>query len=103
MQINQSELFLHQFEDILHFIAKDKLSAALNFKKEVLKNFQSLKDFPYKSPASKYTDNIHIRDLNVKGYTIIYRINEEDKRIQILEIFNRNLPFKNYYEKRIDE
>jgi plasmid stabilization system protein ParE len=98
MQINQSELFLQQFEDILHYIAKDKLSAALNFKKEVLKNFNTLKEFPYKSPASKYSDILAIRDLNVKGYTIIYRVNEDKISIDVLEIFNKNLPFKNYYQ-----
>ena len=97
MQINQSELFLQQFEEILHHIAKDKLSAALNFKKEVLKNFKTLKEFPYKSPPSKYADVSAIRDLTVKGYTIIYRVKEEKMHIEILEVFNRNLPFKNYY------
>jgi len=98
MQINQSELFLQQFEEILHHIAKDKFSAALNFKEEVLKNFKTLKDFPYKSPPSKYADILVIRDLTVKGYTIIYRVKEETMCIEILEIFNRNLPFKNFYK-----
>jgi len=26
------------------------------------------------------------------GYTIIYRVNQEKEAIEILEIFNRNLP-----------
>ena len=97
MQIKLSQLFLQQFEEILDYIAKDKLSAALNFKKEVLKNFQTLKEFPYKSPCSKYADSLSIRDLTIKGYTLIYRVEEEKMNIEILEIFNRNLPFKNYY------
>jgi len=97
MQIHQSELFLQQFEEILHYIASDKLSAALNFKKEVLENFQTLKEFPYKSPPSKYADVLTVRDLTVMGYTIVYRVREEKKCVEILEIFNRNLPFKNYY------
>lgn len=99
MQINPSELFLQQFEEILHFIAHDKLSAALNFKKEVTKNFQTLKEFPYKSPPSKYADVSTVRDLTVKGYTIVYRVQESKHSIEILEIFNRNLPFKNYYKE----
>jgi len=96
MQINKSELFLLQFEDILHYIAKDKVSAAIKFKKDVLNNFQTLKQFPYKSPPSKYSDKLNIRDLNVSGYTIVYRINDESKSVEILEIFNRNLPVKHY-------
>ena len=96
MQINKSELFLLQFEDILHYIAKDKVSVAIKFKKDVLNNFQTLKQFPYKSPPSKYSDKLNIRDLNVSGYTIIYRINDESKSVEILEIFNRNLPVKHY-------
>ena len=99
MQIKQSELFLQQFEEISHYIAKDKLSAALNLKKEIIKNFQTLKDFPYKAPSSKYATNIMIRDLSVKGFTIIYRVQEEQRTIEILEIFNRNLPFKSYYHE----
>jgi plasmid stabilization system protein ParE len=96
MQIDKSELFLLQFEDIFHYIAKDKVSAAIKFKKEILNNFQTLKEFPYKSPPSKYSDKLNIRDLNVSGYTIIYRINDASKSVEILEIFNRNLPVKHY-------
>ena len=94
MQISQSDLFLQQFEDILFTIASDKLSAALNFQKEIIENFKTLKAFPYKSRQSKYYDSIEIRDLTVKGYTIIYRVQEDKDRIEILEIFNRNLPLK---------
>jgi len=99
MQIKQSEFFFRQFEEILHYIAKDKLSAALNLKKEIIKNFQTLKDFPYKAPSSKYATSTMIRDLSIKGFTIIYRIQEEQRTIEILEIFNRNLPFKSCYDE----
>ncbi len=92
MQIKQSELFIQQFEDILFTIASDKLSAALNFQKEVMENFNTLKAFPYKSRQSKYYDNIAIRDLTIKGYTIIYRVQEDKKCIEVIEVFNRNLP-----------
>ncbi len=94
MQIKQSELFVRQFEEILFTIASDKVSAALEFQKEVLKNFTTLKLFPYKSRQSQYYDDVAIRDLTVKGYTIIYRVNEEKEHIEILEMFNRNLPVK---------
>jgi len=92
MQIRQSDLFLQQFEKILFIIASDKLSAALNFQKEIIKNFNTLKDFPYKSKQSQYYNDITIRDLTVKGYTIIYRVQEDKKCIDIIEIFNRHLP-----------
>jgi len=92
MQIRQSELFLQQFEEILFTIASDKLTAALGFQEEVIKNFNSLKDFPYKSRCSQYHNDNTIRDLTVKGYTIIYRVQEDKQYIEIIEIFNRNLP-----------
>ena len=92
MQIKQSDLFLQQFEEILFTIASDKLSAALNFQKEVIQNFNTLKDFPYKSRQSQYHNDITIRNLTVKGYTIIYKIQENKMCIEIIEIFNRNLP-----------
>jgi len=95
MQIKQSELFMQQFEEILFTIANDKVSAALDFQKEVIEHFSTLKSFPYKSRQSYYYyDDIRIRDLTVKGYTIIYRVNEEKERIEVLEMFNRNLPVK---------
>ena len=94
MQIKQSELFVRQFEEILFTIASDKASAALDFQKEVIEHFSTLKSFPYKSRQSYYYDDIRIRDLTVKGYTIIYRVNEEKERIEVLEMFNRNLPVK---------
>ena len=94
MQIKQSELFIQQFENILFTIASDKLSAALDFQKEIMENFNTLKAFPYKSRQSNYYDNIAIRDLTIKGYTIIYRVQEDKKCIEIIEIFNRNLPLK---------
>ncbi len=94
MYIYQSELFVQQFEEILFTIASDKISAALDFQKEVISHFGTLKKFPYKSRKSQYYDDISIRDLVVKGYTIIYRIDEREERIEVLEIFNRNLPVK---------
>lgn len=92
MQTKQSELFVRQFEEILFAIASDKVSSTLAFQKEVTENFITLKSFPYRSKQSQYYDDVAIRDLTVKGYTIIYRVNEEKERIEILEMFNRNLP-----------
>ena len=51
---------------------------------------------PYAKRKSIYFDNDKIRDIIFKGYTIVYRINEEENCI---EIFG----FTKYQDKPTDE
>ncbi|MCT7513003.1 MULTISPECIES: type II toxin-antitoxin system RelE/ParE family toxin [Aliarcobacter] len=48
MQIKLSNNFEKNLYIIYEFISKDKLSAAQNFKKELLKTIKALSDFPLK-------------------------------------------------------
>ena len=77
---------------IRSFISKDKLSAAQNFKKELLKTIKALSDFPLKYRKSYYFDDENIRDLTFKGYTIVYEVDFDKKEIFVFHIFNKNLP-----------
>ncbi len=77
---------------IYEFISKDKLSAAQNFKKELLKTIKALSDFPLKYRKSYYFDDENIRDLTFKGYTIVYEVDFDKKEIFVFHIFNKNLP-----------
>src|SRR5574344_1676512 len=74
MQSKLSNNFEKNLYIIYEFISKDKLSAAQNFKKELLKTIKALSDFPLKYRKSYYFDDENIRDLTFKGYTIVYEV-----------------------------
>ena len=86
MNIIESEDYLDALKEVLVYIAKDKKSAAVQFKKELSKKIKNLKDFPFMYRVSVYFDNEYIRDLTHKGYTIPYEVDLENKIISIIGI-----------------
>jgi len=92
MTIIETKLFKGQRNTIVFHIVKDKKSAALKFVKDLKISINNIINFPFKFRQSFYYDNENIRDMVFKGYSIIYRVNLEKDIIEILEIFNRNLP-----------
>ena len=92
MQIELDDKFKRNFQVIFEFIAKDKISASKNFKRELFKQIDSLVDFPYKCRKSYYFDDDDIRDMTFKGYTVVYEVLTKQDSIIILNIFNKNKP-----------
>ena len=92
MEIIRTNFFKSQLRDISFNIAKDKISASKLFRKELNITIDNLVNSPYKFKQSIYYENKDIRDMTFNGYSIIYRINNEKDLIEVLEIFNRNLP-----------
>ncbi len=90
MQIKLDEEFENNFEIIFRHIAKDKISAAKNFKKELFKHIKNIPNFPYKHRKSIYFEDVNIRDMIFKGYTIVYKIDHQKNTINIADIFNQN-------------
>lgn len=72
------------------FIAADKPAAAADFLDELLTRIQLLKTNPFQCRKSYYSDKPNVRDMVFKGYTVVYRVQED--RIEILKIFNQNRP-----------
>lgn len=85
MQILFEQSFSDSLFKILKYIAKDKKTAALNFKKDLKQKIELLKNSPYMCNQSIYFDEHDYRDLTFKGYTIIYKV--ENKFIKVLDIF----------------
>lgn len=85
MNIEKKPRYFRSLIAILAFIAKDKISAAKTFEKELDQHILDLIQFPYKYRQSDYYDDQLYRDLTYKGYTVIYKITDEV--IQILDIF----------------
>ena len=90
MKIKLDKEFENNFELIFRYISKDKVLAAKNFKKELLKQIKNLPNFPYKHRKSIYFDKDNIRDMIFKGYTIVYKVDTQENTINIADIFNKN-------------
>jgi len=92
MKINRSIRYKKGLFKILEFIAQDKVNASENFLNELDERINDLINFPFKYRKSIYFDNENIRDMVYKGYTIVYRVDLERDKIDILRIFNKNKP-----------
>lgn len=86
MTIIKTKDYLDSLKEILHYIAKDKKSAALTFRNNLDKKMTDLKEFPFMYRVSIYFDDEYIRDMTHKGYTIPYEVDLEKKTISIIGI-----------------
>jgi len=87
MEIIYEEQFKCALNEIVSYIAKDKLSASINFKKNLKSKIETIIDNPKMYRASLYYPHENYRDLIFKGYTTIYKIDEIEGVIKILDIF----------------
>ena len=92
MQINRSPRYTNNLFQILDYIAQDKISASENFLNELDKLINNLPNFPFKFRKSHYFNDENIIDMIYKGYTVIYRVNETKKIIDIVRMFHKNKP-----------
>ena len=92
MRIINNPDFSKELKDILQYIANDKQSASVKFKKELKINIKNIIDNPYMYPPSNYFDNKDVRDMTYKKYTIIYQVSLNRNTIEIMKIFNKNKP-----------
>jgi plasmid stabilization system protein ParE len=83
MKISFDQTFLDLLSDQVKYIAKDKPLAAKKFKKDLIKNLKKDLQFPYNYKKSIYFEDNSVRDYVFKGYTIVYRI--ENENVEIFE------------------
>ena len=86
MTIIKTEDYLDALKEILAYIAKDKKSAAIHFRKALDKKMSDLKEFPFMYRVSIYFEDEYIRDLTHKGYTVPYEVDLVNKTISIIGI-----------------
>ena len=96
MDIVYNPVFENQFISIINTIAFDKPSASMKFALKLEKAILDIPNHPFKYRASFYFNNKNIRDMVYKKYTIIYEVNLDKNRIEILKIFNKNKPIVSY-------
>ena len=87
MVIVRRREYLDGMKAILSFIARDSVNRAMFFKHQLDGKIDNLVYFPYKYRQSVHHSSKNVRDLIYKGYTIVYRVNIQEDKIEILEIF----------------
>ena len=88
MKIVRSRKYTQSLQEVLRFIALDSRQRAINFKRELDEHIKKLDNMPFKFRQSIYFKNENIRDLIFKGYTIVYKIDEEKQIITIIAMRN---------------
>ncbi len=87
MRVVRKREYLLELKNILSYIAQDSPNRARVFKKQLDLRVDGLVHFPYKYRQSIHHDNVTVRDLIYKGYTIVYRVNEMHSMIEVVDIF----------------
>ena len=85
MKIEKKPAYTKNLKNILRYIASDKISAAIKFEKDLNSKIDALIEFPFMYHTSFYFDENSYRDMQYKGYTVIYKV--EENLVSILEIF----------------
>jgi len=83
MIIRIKDSFKARLSRQVEFIAHDSPVRARKFKKDIIKEIKNILPKPYKHRQSIYFEDKNIRDLIYKGYTIVFRINIEEKTIEV--------------------
>lgn len=83
MKIETTTEFRRKVERQIQYISKDKPGAAKNFRKIILTEIRKIPQMPLKNKKCKFFNDENIRELVVKGYSIIYVIEKEQHRIVV--------------------
>ncbi len=87
MRVVRKREYLLELKNILSYIAQDSPNRARAFKKQLDLRVDGLVHFPYKYRQSIHHNNKAVRDLIYKGYTIVYRVNEVNQSIEVVDVF----------------
>jgi plasmid stabilization system protein ParE len=81
MKVIFKDTFLHRLESQIEFISLDSPARSRKFKTDLFKRIKEIPSNPYRYRKSIYFEEVTIRDLIFKGYTIVFRITEENIEI----------------------
>lgn len=86
MKISWSPLAVERLESIFNYIAEDNITAANKMVEKIFRKVESLTKYPLRGRIVPEANKQNIREVFVKEFRIIYRI--ESRRISILTIRN---------------
>ena len=83
MKIDIQDSFSEKLAEVVEFISKDKPKAARKFKADLLKKVKALPQYPLQFKRSIYFEKDTIRDMVFKGYTVVYKVDVDNKLILV--------------------
>ncbi|WP_304198825.1 type II toxin-antitoxin system RelE/ParE family toxin [Flavobacterium alvei] len=94
MKIRFTVKFKFLLEDQVRYISKDKPLAAKKFKKELLSNLKKDLKNPFHFKESIYSDGDKtIRDYVFKGYTVVFKVDNEIEIVSVVAILKHRNSF----------
>jgi len=81
MKLKILKSFKDRLNDQVDYIAKDKPGAARRFKTEVIRQIRDIPKMPFANRKSIFFNREDIRDLIIKGYVIVYKIDKAKNEI----------------------
>ncbi len=94
MRIKLTIEFNYDLNDIVDFISKDKPVAARKFKIELIKKIQKDLKHPFLFKKSIYFEDEKIRDYVFKGYTIVFKVDNDLEIVSVVAILKHKNSFK---------
>ena len=83
MRLRILKSFGDKLNDQVEYISIDKPGAARKFKTDVIRRIKEIPKMPYANRKSIFFDREDIRDIVFKGYIIVYKIDDENNRIDV--------------------
>ena len=79
MKILRKKEYLTALKIILKYISLDSKNRAKTFKSQLDNKINKLDNFPYKFKQSKLHDNVAVREMVFKGYSILFTLLKKKK------------------------
>jgi plasmid stabilization system protein ParE len=81
MKIIFKDTFVNRLENQIDYISLDSPKRTIKFKSDLLNRIKEISLNPYQYRKSIYFEDESIRDLIFKGYTIVFRITDDNIEI----------------------
>tara|TARA_B100000780_G_scaffold276600_2_gene245499 strand:- start:78 stop:353 length:276 start_codon:yes stop_codon:yes gene_type:complete len=91
MKIEFRDSFIIKLNRQINYIATDKPQAARKFRKDLLLRIQGLTEHPFQYRKSIYSESDQVRDLVFKGYTVVYKVDEQKNLISIFALVKNEI------------
>ena len=93
-QVKLSRSARLDIEDIVRYISIDDASQALRFGKFLVQSTKGLVDFPERGRVVPEFGDKSIREIVVRAYRIVYRLNHEEQSVEVVRIWHaaRGIP-----------
>ena len=93
-QVRLSRSARVDIEDIVRYISIDSSSQALRFGSLLIRHTKSLAAFPERGRVVPEFADESIRELIVRAYRIVYRLNHNDRSIEVIRFWHaaRGIP-----------